>query len=561
MTDQDPYAGYDKGQLYDVLVKAGGEPTRVPHPEAFRDAWKTAPDPKPHIEEKNGKRYQVDEHGVGVEILPDEGSMEEAIADIKASQEAMERDTIQRLAYADQRNIKRLDYAAIADYILHKYNCVAFNKTVYIYNPDTGTYQVDKAEIGHEVKKIATAVDYKGGLSNAIAEVTVYILTSGPPNRDWPFNCVDGVIPVRNGVVKIDFETQTITLAPHSPDYRLTYTLNVNYDPNADGSWFHENVISAYVDEEDVDLLYQIPGQALLQMQKGAEKPYKKSYILKGDANAGKTTYLEILKRVFGGDNCSSVSLHQIGSDEFANASMENSLLNIADDLSDIPLKNVAPFKALTGSFSHRIEQKFKPAYQGRISCVHCYTCNATPGVSEKITYDAAFWERWEYIHFQNVFEIDTDFNDRVLTDDNMSGFFNEVLKYVIRIRREGLVINHDPGEVKTAWQLASDPFKQFLSTHMQACKDERKYDKENLLGIFRDYCKNSEVSERKIPCTVTAFTTMIFKDGFRSGRVRVKGTKERRMMYMAFYEFKPESKYYDRGAKTTGQEDLEEFF
>jgi putative DNA primase/helicase len=438
-----------------------------------------------------------------------------------------------------QRNTVRLRYADIAAYLREHFNVIAFNGKAFIYHQDQGIYQEDKGELEQVINDIAQVVDFKESISKATREILHYVLHHDV-YRDYPFNPGKDIIPVKNGVVQIDYSTGNISLIPHSPEHRITFVLPVIYDEGADGSAFHEHVISQYVDPEIVDVLYMIPAISLLQFQ--ASKPYKKAFILQGDANGGKTTYLEWLTRLFGAENIARASLHHVCKDRFINGNLEGKLLNAYDDLSDIVLENVGPFKTLTGGFDHMVERKHADPYQSRIFAVHCFSCNAPPDVPERVAYDAAFWERWEYLHFQNIFETDPGFNDRMFTEDNISGSFNKVLQMMVKIRKKGLPINSTASETKEAWQTASDPLAKFLYDHTLPTQTEHLFNKPKLLRAFQRYCEETMVSERKIPRTLTAFSKMTFKNGFKDVK---RGSQEKReWYYMSCRTWKPDSQY-----------------
>lgn len=438
-----------------------------------------------------------------------------------------------------QRNTVRLRYAEIAEYLRTLFKVISFNGKAFIYHQETGVYREDKGEIKQVIAEISQICDYKESISRATADILYYVLHH-EVHREYPFNQGKDIIPVKNGVIRIDFSSGSRSLLPHSPEHRITFALPVIYDPAASGDVFHNEVLSQYVEADLVDYLYMIPAIALLQFQ--GTKPYKKAFILQGDANAGKTTYIEWLTRIFGPDNISRASLHQIGMDRFINGVLEGKLLNAYDDLADIPLQNIGPFKTLTGGFDHMVERKHADPYQSRIFAVHCFSCNAPPDVPEKILYDAAFWERWEYLHFQNIFETDPSFNDRMFTEDNISGSFNRVIDMIIKIRREGLPINSTASETKEAWQTASDPFAKFLNEHTIPTSKERLFNKPHLLRAFQKYCVDMMVSERKIPKTLGAFNKFTFKNGFKDVK---RGSREKREWYYeACRVWKPESEY-----------------
>ena len=435
----------------------------------------------------------------------------------------------------NQKGNKILEHGPIAEYLRDRFSTISFNKTIFVY--DDGIYRPNAGDLEEVIRQIITECEAKCSIVKETRDILAYVLTY---NRclEYPFNRCKELIPVHNGVVKIDYSSGFPSLLPHSPEHRFTFKLPVIFDPDANGERFHEEVLSQYVEGELVDTLYQIPAQALLQAQ--GTKPYKKSYILQGDQDAGKTSYLEWLSAIFGPENTAHASLHQIGQDRFINAVLESKILNTYDDLSDVPLENVGPFKALTGGFDHQVERKHQQPYQSLISAVHVFTCNAPPDVPEKILYDTAFWGRWEYLHFPNSFEIEPNFKERYFIQENLSGSFNRVIETMIRIRREGLVINRSPSEVKEEWSTSSDPFKKFCDAHLISTSDEHDFDKKTLFTAFQSYCYEEEVNERKIPGSLKALTTMAFKNGFKDA---MRG-KKRIRVYAARKTWRSDSKY-----------------
>ncbi|RPJ54370.1 MAG: hypothetical protein EHJ95_00280, partial [Methanobacteriota archaeon] len=459
--------------------------------------------------------------------------------------------TLAAFAWEGKHGVIHLEHQAIAEHLHEMFHTVSFKlaKTIYIYRD--GTYRPDAGELGEEISRIIQKVGFKGSVTHEARDI-LFILSHINYQAEYPFNKVGDVIPVSNGVLHIDFTTGAVDLLPHDPGYMFTFKLPIAYDSTADGETFHKDVLSKYVsddhadaDEHDdttdpTDILYQIPAQALLQFI--GSKPYKKSYIIQGDYGGGKTTYLEWLTRLFGAENISHVSLHQIGNDRFVNAKFEGKIVNAYDELADVPLENIGPFKALTGGYDHDIEKKCQSSYQGRISTVHVFSCNSPPDVPEKVIYDPAFWTRWEYIHFSNVFEVDTSFNDRYFTDEHMSGSFNRIIQMMIKIRRGGLVADSSPMAVKETWHLAADPFKRFIAEHTIDTTDVHTFPKGPLLEKFAAFCMDNKVNERKIPTSTKAFTAIVFKNGFTEAQRVYAGRKQ--WLYIAHRSWKPESKY-----------------
>jgi len=303
-------------------------------------------------------------------------------------------------------------------------------------------------------------------------------------------------------------------------------------------------VIASWVDEDARPTLYQIPAQALLQATV-ASKPYKKSYIIHGDTNAAKSSYLELLRRVFGDGNTSRVMLQRIGQDRFCLAGMEGKLFNIYDDLDDVPMQNSTVLKTLTGFDMHDVEKKGIDSYRAKIFAVHVYTCNRPPETPERVQNDAAFWERWEYVTFPNYFAVDPGWYDRVLTPKNCSAFLNRVLDYAIEIMdRGGLVVKSNAYDVRDRWKTNSDPIYKFVTENMDRNETGHVL-KQEMYDAFLAFAHVESVSESKIPLTLDMFAQAIFKYGFSPARVRID---KKRVYVFQGYVWKSGSQYKPRG-------------
>lgn len=426
----------------------------------------------------------------------------------------------------------------IADVLIKQYHCVSFNKTVYIY--EDGIYKENRGEIEREIKQYVRMVGHDGAKGELNKDVINHILDEDP-QREWPFNIYPDLIPVKNGVLHISYETGEILLKPHSHEYRFTYQLDVEYNKEA----LKQNVINLllqWVDNRSVNILLQIPAQGLLQIQ--GKQPYKKSYLLSGETNAGKSTYLNFLSRLIHEENISNVSLQQIGVDRFCYAQMEGKIINLFDDLSDIPMENVGYFKNLTGRFDHSIEPKYKIAYKAKISCVHVFTCNKAPGVDGKVQNDSAFWDRWEYVEFVNYFPKDTTFEEKTFTATMMSSFLNAVIDMMCQIKKTNcLVSNTEPDDVKDMWNNSSDIVYKFIRSQMHPTKDRAVFDKGRLLRAIDKFARDElgETNVHRIPQTITALTQRIFGLGFEKGR-----GKDNQNVYLARFEWNDTSNYRD---------------
>ncbi|NLB00625.1 MAG: hypothetical protein GX837_06645 [Methanomicrobiales archaeon] len=435
-----------------------------------------------------------------------------------------------------------LSYIAIADWIMATLKTITYRRTVYVYDPERGIYRENDGDIEQIVQEIATRCGFAGRISTAKREVISYILDMEIA-RDYPFNAYPGV-PCTNGVVVFDFEKGTCALEPHSPEQRFTYRLPVAYDPAADPAEIRR-VLASWVDEGDYTVLLQIPAQALIQSTVTG-KPFKKSYIIYGDTNGGKSSYIELNRRTFGSENIARVMLQQIGNDRFCLANLEGKLFNIYDDLDDVPLQNSSVLKAITGDDTHYVERKGIDAYEARIFAVHIYTCNRPPSTPERVQNDAAFWGRWEFITFSNYFEVNPKWYDLVLTPATCSAYLNLVLEMAISIYQAGdLPVKSSACEVRENWQTNSDPIYKFVTENMD--RSEAGYIlKDDAYAGFLKFARAENVPPSKIPGTLETFAKAVFKYGFAPARVRADGT---RVYVFRGYVWKTTSQYKPGGA------------
>jgi phage/plasmid-associated DNA primase len=193
-------------------------------------------------------------------------------------------------------------------------------------------------------------------------------------------------------------------------------------------------------------------------------------------------------------------------------------MLNIYDDLSDIPLENVGEFKNLTGATRHRIESKNVQAYDGRIYAVHVFACNKPPSVPQAVLYDPAFWERFEIIKFPYFFEVDPIFKDIAFTSENMSGFLNQVISHIIKIvKGRKLIVNRTAEEVMKRWNELANPLVQFFTEKCEPTRDPsttNDFDKRTFFAAYLEFCKEHTFHPKKIVPTLEMFTRTIQAQG-----------------------------------------------
>lgn len=350
---------------------------------------------------------------------------------------------------------------------------ITHNGTLYFFNHHTGLYEENKGQIESWLQLQFENLICKGDLLTStplkkhINELMFQLLNVNPcPNGVYPFNQYNG-IPVKNGVLVFDGER--FNLIPYTDDMLFTRKLPINYNPEADTTKIQQ-ILYDWIEDEYLFLL-QIPAQALMQSLPGYQ-PAKKAYILIGEANAAKSTYLDLLRDFFGMNCCSKLSLQNLGM-RFATAELVGKFVNLGDDLPDVKVGAFNILKDLTGGRTHQVEEKHKKQYTSDITAVHVYAANKPPGLDEKIDTDNAWWDRWIFLRFQNTFPKKPNWYKQNITP-NIEGFLLLVLEELTQIlKHDGeLQYYQHIDDVMDMWKHASSPLLIFLEEETDRGRD-----------------------------------------------------------------------------------------
>jgi putative DNA primase/helicase len=440
------------------------------------------------------------------------------------------------------------DCSKYSTYLSQTFNIKNFKGMLYIYDSSKKIYKQQENELNTHIRNNYIKWNVSKPLQSWLREMESHIKSMG--NEDeYPFNTSTDTIPVTNGIIKINYDMKMgfecddvsivketelgiiktpkprvykyITLLPHGPEHLFTYKLSVVYNPKADPTKAVD-LLEQWVDQPNS--LLQIPAQAILQTQHGHS--YKKAHLLQGEPHAGKTSFITLLYKLFPQEFTEAIRLQQVCEDRFVGGNLEGKLLNMYDDLEDLPLNTIEPFKTLTGSCTHGIERKYEKHYTGRVTAVHVFSCNYPPEYPEKVKRDSAFWERWEYIKFPYSYPVDPNFYEKVYTDDMVASFFNAILLAAIKIRKSGLLVKSDVQEVMTNWSINSDPLFEFVTWGFgrNDGKTNNNYSKKKLYDYYIDFCNSHNTPEHKRKNTLKAFTTSLQPHGFLPVRLRSKG-------------------------------------
>lgn len=349
----------------------------------------------------------------------------------------------------------------LADDIMADLHFATIDDTREIYVYDGKVYRPHgENKIREEVEKRLgekTRTHYKN-------EVIEYIRDATYVSRE-EFNNPPELLAVENGILNV----KTKELRDHTPEELITIKLPVKYDPKAECPKI-ENFLSEILKEDNIPIIQEFVGFCLLK-----EYRFHRALMLTGGGANGKSTFLNLVRRLLGISNVSSPSLHDLLYNRFAKADLYGKLANIHADIPDRALKNTGAFKMLTGQDQIYAEKKHKDAFHFDNYAKLLFSANEIPETKDKTR---AFFRRWIVIEFPYKFtddpedenkDKDPNILEKITTKEELSGFLNWALEGLERLLENNqFSTTLTPEERADIWEEMSDPIVAFKEAKLE---------------------------------------------------------------------------------------------
>ena len=244
-----------------------------------------------------------------------------------------------------------------------------------------------------------------------------------------------------------------------------------------------------------------------------------KCFILTGHGSNGKSTLLDVIKRLLGEDNISSVSLEDLN-DRFKTFQLEGKLANIGDDISNKYIDNNSTFKKLVTGETVNVERKGKDPFDFNNYSKLIFSCNDMPRINDL---SDGLKRRIILIPFNARFsKSDANF-DPFIRDKLMKP---EALEYLLNLALAGLeriLYNRAftiPESVSNAWteyEKTNNPVLGFV----EDAKIENELTSDVYLQ-YQTYCADSGLKH----LSKAVFTRELSKLGYKTKQIRVDGKR-----------------------------------
>lgn len=241
--------------------------------------------------------------------------------------------------------------------------------------------------------------------------------------------------------------------------------------------------------------LFQILGYTLYPATK-----FKLAFMLLGPRDSGKSTYLQLLKRILGKNNTVSIRIKELfdSDNRFVMGFLFHKLVNLTAETKEYSIDDIDRFKTLTGGDQVTSDVKFKGPITFTPYSKIIVASNKLPNVSDKN--DLAFWRRWMIIEFPNQFPNDDNWVQTTFTEDEIEGILTVSILAFSRVIINGRFdYQQTPEEVRDVWLNNIDSVWSFIKSHMEKgiiTMSPRNADlwvtRAELYQLYKNYCMDN---------------------------------------------------------------------
>lgn len=385
-----------------------------------------------------------------------------------------ERDRQDRPEKTEKDNV----YNKLADDIIGKYDIVSYFSNFYMFN---GTYykplsEIELERIIHfEVNKNVS----KAGRKEIIEFIKIKTQVSVTDfDKDWhKIACKNGILNLVTGEVETPNKSNVNTI--YIP---FEYNNDPVYSPRIDQ--FMKELTGG--DALKMTFLYQIAGYCLLK-----KNLFEKFFICKGEGGTGKSTYMNLLHRMVGGDiNCSHIGLADFDKDYYL-ASTVGKLLNIDDDVVDgKTLENTGRFKSIISGNVISVRQIYREVmdFIPYITCI--FSCNRLPRIMDKTS---GLYRRMVLIELNNkVKKPDPLFMNKVTESDMEYFLFKAVEGIKLAIEEGRFRVTQSEAQLLQIFKRRQSPLNEWLYESDMTLGDLHNVKCLSLYSQFTEWCSNN---------------------------------------------------------------------
>ncbi|MBU3107160.1 DNA primase [Clostridium gasigenes] len=394
----------------------------------------------------------------------------------------------------------KLQYEKLAIYLIREHHVIKINDKLHVYKE--GYYTSDEDEI----ERIMLQYIINSTRTPRLEIIRYLELKSEEVDMESP-----KLLTLKNGVLNLENKT----LIDFTPDHKIKNKVPVNYNPAAYSEPMDKTIDKICCNDKNLRLLIEeMIGYLFFRRNE-----LGKCFILIGKGSNGKSTLLDVIKRMMGKENIASVSLNELN-DRFKTFQLEGKLVNIGDDISNGYIEDNSTFKKLVTGETVNVERKGSDPFDFENYSKLIFSANEIPRINDL---SEGLKRRLVFIPFNAKFSKKDDDFDPFIIDKLMK---NESLEYLLKIGLEGLdrILSNraftNVASVEEAWEdyeKRNNPVIGFL--------EEGKVENELTQDVYLQYqtfCSGTGLK----PLSKVSFTREMCKHGYKTKQIRLEGKK-----------------------------------
>lgn len=320
-------------------------------------------------------------------------------------------------------------------------------------------------------------------------------------------------ICVNNGVL----DPMTGELSPHSPDERLRYKLNIEWDPDADAALFCKFLKDIWGMEPDfeerVRFISQWFGYLLYRSCK-----FEKFLWLEGRGSNGKSVLLKLMAALVGKENVTYAMLERLNKSA-VRAELEGKLLNISSEMSANATMSDGYLKQIASGEEVEADRKFRDSANFTPTAKLVAATNALPRLLDR---SDGFARRAIILSFNRRFEgkeKDVDLADRIIRTE-LGGILAFAVAGLMDLLQAGeFTVPQSSIDMVHDYRTTSDAVAMFVDEHLT--DDPKGTLVDELFRGFTVFCNHNKFA----PCNKGEFGRRLTALGVgkreSNGRVR----------------------------------------
>lgn len=260
---------------------------------------------------------------------------------------------------------KNFNHSVLAEELIKDYKIRKYNNNIYYWydnlyhsNHETFLTGIVQDKLPQLKKNQKQEVIYHINHANSVKEIK---------HADLNY------IQFKNGILNLD----TGELSAPNSDIFITNIIPHNYNPNAYDEIVEKSLKQWACDDDSIyNLLLECAGYTLYRNCK-----FKKGFILYGEKNNGKSSYIDLLINMLGKENITSHDLKDL-TNQFYRVTLKDKLANIGDDIQksytdSSDFKKIVSGDMISAKASHKDPIDFKPY------CKLIFSCNDLPKLTD----------------------------------------------------------------------------------------------------------------------------------------------------------------------------------